>query len=106
MNKKVFIAFLILVVATIAYASEFAPRLFHSYSITKSLKYSVRNHQAVKVRGTADLSAYLNGKGDAWLIPANTSEDLSVFRNISSMTFKCTSTAAASPVTVRIQEQR
>lgn len=106
MNKKLFLSMLLLCIASIALASEFTPDLFSSYNITKTLKYSVRSHQAVKVRGTADLSVYLNGKGSAWLVPANTSEDIPVYRNVSSMTFNCTSTAAASKVTVRIQRQR
>lgn len=90
--------------ATLVYAAPFAATAFRTYSITKATTYKIKGKHGIAVQSSNATSVYLNGAGDDWALPANTPQDFYPFQNISTLRFTCTSTAAASPTKIRIQE--
>lgn len=102
-----FIAFLVLlasVAAGIAWTG-LATKSVDLITMTKSYKYSVKGKQAIAFYPSATVSVYLNGTGNYYPYAATTNHELGVFRNISTVKFTCVSTAAVSPVTIRVQVQ-
>lgn len=104
MKRLFFAAAGLLAAAVVAHAAPYAAKAFRTYGITKTLTYKMTGKRALTVQSTAATSVYLNGKGDDWAMAAGSIHDFYPFANISTLKFTCASTAAASPVKIRIQE--
>jgi hypothetical protein len=98
--RSFIIAFLL--IATTAFAAEYAPKLFTYVSYTKTGKLSVNGTPVVTLAPTADTSVYLNGTGSDWVVKSGTERDIYVFRNISTLAFISASSASTSPNKVRV----
>ena len=85
-------------------AATYAPTKFTVTNMTKRATYSVKAIHGMTYQTSAATTVYLNGTGSGWPVAANTPTDFYTFRNISTLAFTCSSTAAASPTKLYVQE--